>query len=265
MSAAMDNLREDAHKAPEQLEREADSARDAVEGTLSELEHRLSPGQLVDRLMGMVKGHGSEFGNNLLAQVRNNPLPTLVTGIGVAWLIAASKQPPPRAAARPGNRVADGLGPPGWSLGRARDAAVSAADSAAGAASDAMDATTSAVHDTADAAAGFVRRAADATRDTAGKVKEASRTGAQSLTDGYAYLSREQPLVLCAIAVAAGAAVGALLPSTSTEDSWLGETSDAAMDRVKAAAESTVGGLREAAAATVDSAKAAVLGESEAG
>src|SRR5690348_3331178 len=94
MSSTMDNLRNDVRKQPDELAREADSARHAVEGTLSELEQRLSPGQMLDRVMDAVKSHGGEFGDNLLTQVRNNPLPTIFAGIGVAWLMAASKSPP---------------------------------------------------------------------------------------------------------------------------------------------------------------------------
>jgi hypothetical protein len=131
--SAMENLREDAHNAPAQLEREADSARDAVEGTL--------------------------------------------------------------------------------------DAGSWDADSSTTAADDALDATTRAGYDPADEAGGFVQRAADATRDAAGKVTDASRMSAQGLAEGYAYLSREQPLVLGAIAVAVGAAVGMLVPSTDSETS----------------------------------------------
>ena len=47
MSTSMDNLRNDVHKPAEQLEREADSARSAVEGTLADLQQRLSPGEMV--------------------------------------------------------------------------------------------------------------------------------------------------------------------------------------------------------------------------
>ena len=95
MSTSMDNLRNDVHKPAEQLEREADSARSAVEGTLADLQQRLSPGEMVDRAMDMVKRHGGEFGDNLLTQVRNNPIPTIIAGVGLAWLMAASKRRPP--------------------------------------------------------------------------------------------------------------------------------------------------------------------------
>lgn len=241
MSAAIDNLRSDVHKPPEQLEREADNARNAVEGTLAELEQRLSPGELLDRVMGMVKRHGGEFGDNLLAQVRNNPLPTLLAGVGMAWLMTASKEPPAQGRRRArgyGDGIDDYDGADEdfglterWTSAydsardtassayeSARDRASSAADSVRGAAWDAMDATSRAAH-----------RAADATRHTVDRMSIASHT----LRDGYTYLCREQPLLLGAIAVTVGAALGAMLPATSTEDELLGETADEAKARLK--------------------------------
>ena len=265
MSAAMQNLRNDVHKPPEQLEREADSARHAVEGTLAELEERLSPGQLLDRVMDVVKRHGGEFGDNLLTQVRNNPLPTIIAGVGVAWLMTASKRPPSRAYPHFGDNygsddrsgTADRFSS---AFESARDTASSTAESAKSAATDAMDATTRAARGTADAAERTAHRAADMTRQTADRVARASRASAHSVTDGYSYLYREQPLVLGAIAVAAGAALGALLPSTRSEDSVLGETSDEVKARLQSEAESRVGELREAAGETVETVNSNITG-----
>jgi uncharacterized protein DUF3618 len=266
MSAAMENLRSDVHKPPEQLEREADSARHAVEGTLAELEQRLSPGELLDRVMDVVKRHGGEFGDNLLTQVRNNPLPTIIAGVGVAWLMTASKRPPPRGYPHFGDDygsddrsgTADRFSS---AFESARDTASSTAESAKSAATDAMDATTRAARGAADAAERAAHRAADMTRQTADRVARASRASAHSVTGGYSYLYREQPLVLGAIAVAAGAALGALLPSTRSEDSVLGETSDEVKARLQSEAESRGGELREAAAEAVETVKKNLTGD----
>jgi len=270
MSAAMENLRNDVHKPPEQLEREADSARSAVEGTLAELEHRLSPGEMLDRLMDMVKRQGGEFGENLLTQVRSNPLPTIIAGVGVAWLMAASKRPQPH-----GNRQGRGEGErqyagdddvdatERWSsaLDSARDTAVSSAESAGSAVKDTLDATGDAARRAANATGRAAQRAADVTRQAADRVADASRTSMRGMTQGYAYLWREQPLVLGAIAVAAGAALGALLPSTAAEDSVLGATSDAAKSRLKSEADRRGGVLRDVAEDALKTMKETVGGD----
>ncbi|MDP2128484.1 MAG: DUF3618 domain-containing protein [Pseudohongiella sp.] len=80
----------DEHKSPEQLEREVELARARLTRTASELSHRLSPGELIDQALDMAREHGGEFGRNLGAQVKSNPLPMILTGIGISWLMMSS-------------------------------------------------------------------------------------------------------------------------------------------------------------------------------
>ena len=87
MSTNMEDLRRDVRKNPADLEREADRARDAVEDTLHELEQQFSPSELVHRVIDTVTRNGGDFGEKLVAQVRSNPVPTLLTAVGIAWLI----------------------------------------------------------------------------------------------------------------------------------------------------------------------------------
>lgn len=252
MSATMDNLRSDVHKPPEQLEREADSARSAVEGTLAELERRLSPGEMLDRVMDMVKRHGGEFGENLLTQVRSNPTATIVAGVGVAWLMAASKRPPPQRPAH---------------VDRANGSMFDRASSAADSIHSTASATADSLHRTAehayDATADAAQRAADATRHAADRMATASRTGMRGIADGYDYLCREQPLVLGAIAIAAGAALGALLRPTPLEDELLGDVGEAARSRLRSEAEARTDDLRTTAESVVETVRDAVGGASE--
>ncbi len=270
MSSTMDTIRSDAHKAPDQLEREADDARSAVEGTLSALEERLSPGQLLDRVMDVTKRHGGEFGENLLAQVRNNPVATIVAGVGVAWLMAASKRPPPRAASMSADRQGR------WDGGQwrstfesARDGASSTAesawdsasskaesawDSASSTAESAWDAASQAMDSTAQAA----RNATETVSRTAQRATDATRHAAASLSESWSHLCREQPVALGAIALAIGAALGALLPSTEAEDEMLGATSDETKARLRREAQSRADRLRDAAGEAVESTRTAM-------
>ena len=81
------------------LERELEQTRSRLSGHLSELQ-QLSPGQLLDDAVRYFRGaEGAEFGRNLLQSVRENPLPTALTGIGLTWLMASN--PRPTAAASP--------------------------------------------------------------------------------------------------------------------------------------------------------------------
>ena len=81
------------------IEQDLDQTRSRLDGHLSELQGRLSPGQVLDDLMRYFRGReGADFGRSLLESVRANPLPTALSGIGLAWLMASS----PRGAAAGG-------------------------------------------------------------------------------------------------------------------------------------------------------------------
>ena len=76
------------------IERDLERTRSRMDNRLSELQERLSPGQIVDDLMGYFRSsEGGDFARNLMDSARNNPLPVALTGIGLAWLMASNPQP----------------------------------------------------------------------------------------------------------------------------------------------------------------------------
>jgi hypothetical protein len=90
---------------PSHIERDLEQTRTRLNTHLSELQQRMTPGQVVDDLMRYFRGkEGAEFGRNLVESVRGNPLPAAITGIGLTWLMAsnprpAGQTPPPRNVA----------------------------------------------------------------------------------------------------------------------------------------------------------------------
>ena len=73
------------------IEGDLDRTRARLGSHLSELQDRLSPGQVLDDLMGYFRGsEGAEFGRSLLDSVRGNPLPAAITTVGLAWLMASN-------------------------------------------------------------------------------------------------------------------------------------------------------------------------------
>jgi hypothetical protein len=69
--------------------------RSRLDGHISELQEKLAPGQVVSDLLDYVRGHGGqEFAGNLLVSAQKNPLPAVVAGVGLAWLIAANLRGP---------------------------------------------------------------------------------------------------------------------------------------------------------------------------
>lgn len=67
----------------------------------------------------------------------------------------------------------------------------------------------------------------------------------------------DNPLMAGALALGAGAMLGGMLPSTRTEDEWMGEARDDVMERAERATEGTMHRAREAAENVAEEAKSA--------
>ena len=82
------------------IERDLQQTRARMDNRLTELQARLSPGQVLDDVMDYFRGsEGADFTRNLMDSVRNNPLPAALTGIGLTWLMASNPRPQPQAPA----------------------------------------------------------------------------------------------------------------------------------------------------------------------
>ena len=152
------------------------------------------------------------------------------------------------------------------------DAASGAASAIGDAASEAAAATTDVFHRTASAAGDAASRAAAAGSDLAGGVADAANRamhGIGSLTHraagaagggmdaasrqasmaarGVGQLGEAQPLLLGALGLALGAAIGAILPRTRAEDQLMGEARDSVAGRVGEVARETYENVRTAA------------------
>ncbi|MFC3076616.1 DUF3618 domain-containing protein [Phenylobacterium terrae] len=75
-------------RSSEDIEREVEATRGELDRTVEALKERMSAGQIIDELMGSMKGSGaSEMVSNLGRQAKDNPLPLALIGAGVAWLM----------------------------------------------------------------------------------------------------------------------------------------------------------------------------------
>jgi hypothetical protein len=75
------------------LEREAEEARWQLSGTLDELRCRMTAGQVVDQVIDYTRdGSAAQFLRNLRHEVPEHPIPLVLIGIGIVWLLAASSR-----------------------------------------------------------------------------------------------------------------------------------------------------------------------------
>jgi hypothetical protein len=89
------------------LEREAEETRWQLTGTLEELRGRMTPGRVVDQMIDYTRDSpAAEFLRNLRREVRENPMPLVLIGIGIAWLMLASSRTSRTAIARAADTVA---------------------------------------------------------------------------------------------------------------------------------------------------------------
>jgi ElaB/YqjD/DUF883 family membrane-anchored ribosome-binding protein len=268
-------------RRPEEIEDDIERTRAEVGATIEAIQEKLTPGQMMDQALQYLRSSGAgDFGKNLGRQVRDNPLPVALIGVGVAWLAMGGRMrtdlspwddAPPMRSHRTSTAYATGdlggtayeddwpdttradLDEPG--LG----SRIAEAGSSAGArVHDAVSGTTGRVKDTMSSAA---RRARDLAHDAGsrlGSVGEGVRTRAGALqgsTRTQVHRARErtmrmvdeQPLVLGAIGVAIGAALGAALPSTRREDRLLGSTRDGLLEGTGDAARDGMRGVASSA------------------
>lgn len=232
------SLEYEADKSPETLEREIDEKRANIDQLVDSLESKFTPGQLFDQVLSYTKGNGGAFFENLGTTLKNNPVPAVLTTVGLAWLAMgqgrAAPQYPVGTASGPGlgeklhelkDKAAD-------ALGRATDAVGKAGDRL----HDSTDTLRQRTHDWQDKATAASDSFGQRVSDSAHKASEAAHRAGHSAVeakDQFSGLLKEQPLLMAAIGIALGAAIGGAIPSTRKENQLMGEASDRVTSKVK--------------------------------
>jgi ElaB/YqjD/DUF883 family membrane-anchored ribosome-binding protein len=248
MNSTRDRIDAESRKDPERLEREIDEQRDNIGQIVSALESKLSPGELIDRVIGASNGTGGEFARNLGSVVRANPVPTMLTAAGLVWLYACRNETPATRRAAEMERTYD-TAVSGGSAGFAGSTSTGASSHGMGegikeraahlrdGVSEKWSSATSSVSNAAHGVGSSVGNMAHGISSGAGRMAHGISSGATSMAgsvrsqtqrmgSGYSNMLQENPMAAGAIAIAAGALIGALLPITRQENRLMGETSD---------------------------------------
>jgi hypothetical protein len=178
----------------------------------------------------------SRRGAGLGSILREHPVALTLIGVGLAWLALT---------ARSGERAVWSSGIPGRLGHRVQRLGEDVRDAASNAYDRANDTVRSAAEHLRDQVSG----SGVGNIDPAGMVRAGSDRVARTAS-GVTHFVEDNPLIGGAIGLAAGIAIGAALPSTRTEDRWLGEASDEAYGRLKTTAEGAIDrGLQAAGSA----------------
>ena len=197
-------IRYDGQKDPETLEREIDEVRAEMSRTLEALERKFSPGQWVDYYLDSLREHSGELAANFGNTVKQNPVPITLTAIGLAWTILASNRPKPAY----GESVSYGEQEDSPGFGEK-------------------------LKSTAEGARNRFGSSRDAVRDKFSDTARNTQDRARRAREGLGSLIEEQPLILGALGIALGAAIGASLPRTEQEDRLMGKVRDNAVGKIK--------------------------------
>src|SRR5690349_5763541 len=71
----------------DRIEADLNESRSRLNDTLQAMGAKLSPGQMLDEVLGLAQGQAGHFAGKIGRQVRDNPLPTLLIGAGVGLLL----------------------------------------------------------------------------------------------------------------------------------------------------------------------------------
>ncbi|MCE8005789.1 DUF3618 domain-containing protein [Aestuariivita sp.] len=303
-------------RSPKEIEREIEEQRSDLTSNLEDLQDKFSIDTVVRQIGDQFREHGGDMGRSISNQVKANPIPLALTGIGLAWMmfgngaqkqsaqtpisdhrdddrysevendfrrtrerqgrpyVAPTSYAPARNDGPSWSRDDADNGPPlkdhaSSSAAAMKDGASSAAASVSDAArsvgssvSDAANAAGSKVSDAAASAKSSVTGAAQTARDgiatAASRIAEGTETlseegrkrviaarqkaldlrrqtarAAQEGADAAADFYDRQPLVVGALALAVGAALGGALPRTKAEDDLMGSQSDDLIDQAE--------------------------------
>jgi len=269
-------LRED-HRRPEEIENDLERTRAEVSSTIDAIQSKLTPGQMMDQAFAYARTSlPADFGANLANTVRDNPVPVALVGVGLAWLMASGRGSGGRT--RLGSQrsydddhdhmYAQSYDSGGMQGDKLRSATESISEKgsewraqAERTGRNAMDKASDLGHRVSDSAAAMTDRARSATyeardriagtaagaRARVGEISHRSQEQYYRAKDGVNRMVDEQPLMIGVLGLAAGALLGAMLPSTRREDEMMGSTRDDLLDKAKEAASEQAERVKESA------------------
>lgn len=226
----------DSQKHQQQLEQEIAQQRAHLTQTIQSLERKLSLNDIVEQVVNYGKENGGAFGNNLVGSIKNNPIPTLLTAIGLSWMMYGQN----RSSIDQSNRFTgqqDLFGEQSnasYGVDPAYDSSLT--HHASSKHSDIKHKVSETAH-----------QLKDSVEHTGQKIKEKAhhlKEDAQHLTSDLASsaskiqhearnLFHEQPFTFGLLGLAVGALIGASLPSTRQEDEWFGRSSDESLAKLR--------------------------------
>ncbi len=224
-------------KDTDELAEEIAQIRSEMNTTLEAIERRLSTGEMLDRLLHFLGEFPGRYAADFGRAVRENPVPVIMTGLGLTWFIlaVAGGRPEARAAGEKWRRKSLPQSTGGTKRGHHKESSVTERRKWAREKIERL-------------------RARDA-RARIADAGEVVRQTATRLGNGLAYVFQEQPLVLGALGMAVGAGLGTALPISRPEAEWLGEAGEELQQQVRETTREQVQRAAKTAESAIESAR----------
>lgn len=217
-----------SNRSPADLEREGEQIRADLDRTLDEIERKLSPGELLDKSVDFLRNNGSEFIREAGETVRNNPIPVLLTAAGLVWLTASiATRNRSRALSYDEEEFSSYRGSEDFEDYGHNDAGVR------GKVDEARARMSHAAHRVGDRVSGTAQDVAGRVRGRVSSTMHSMQDRTQNMRTDLMDLVQQQPVALGALALAAGALIGAALPITQHENRLVGPARDRTLARAK--------------------------------
>ncbi len=259
MSPEQDSLRatapnEDTRSSTE-IKGDIRQTRDRLDNTLESLNQRLSPRSLVNDVLSWLEGRGgSRAGGgssdslkrgyqSVVRQIKENPMPALMVGAGVTWMILGSENDDTPDF---GHRVAGGNVEPSEPVSpRASESGIaSAVKEKVGDAHEALSNATEAITGKVlEISSGVQAQARSAGSAMGQGIRESQRIGSGAkqhlqrssahARDTFQATVEDFPFAVAVGFLGAGVLAGLLLPRTRQEDKLIGEKSDQLIEQIK--------------------------------
>jgi hypothetical protein len=217
------------------LEQEASSARAGLSTALDDLRSSVTTEALTNGAMTFAKEGSTAVARAAIDRAMASPLAAMLIGAGIVMLMAGNNKDSKvgEAVGRSNDALksaGNALAGMGSGLASAASGAMSAASRASGAVADTASATVDGVKTAASDASAMATGAYDKAKAMAGDLTTQGReqvehtqamvVEAQGRLEQFA---REQPILVAALGVAFGAAIGASLPMTKAEQDYMGD------------------------------------------
>jgi ElaB/YqjD/DUF883 family membrane-anchored ribosome-binding protein len=207
---------------------EIERTRADMSETVDAIQNKLSPQNIKEQAKEQAKDTAKGAGSTIMETIRENPLPAVLTGIGLGWLFVSARRQSSEQTPYSGDRTYDY--PPTYELPPRYEEERAPSGPSAG---QALERTRDRAGETASQAQDRAGQVASRAQSQVSQLSSRAQEQARRAGGGFQRMLQENPLAVGALAIGAGAAIGLAVPQTGKEHEAMGEARDTLVEKVQ--------------------------------